>query len=127
MQQLSTKEEGMPWVNVNTAKSVSTENQASIKSGVATILLETLDKQERGLNVTFVKTDAYYRAGESCDDAAAVDIRYIGTFALEKKQVITRRVCKLLEDSLSVDPKKIIVLFSETDSQNWGRNQGDFQ
>jgi phenylpyruvate tautomerase PptA (4-oxalocrotonate tautomerase family) len=117
----------MPWVNVNTGKSVSSEDQVSIKSGVAAILLETLDKQERGLNVTFVKTDAYYRAGESCDDAAAVDIRYIGAFALEKKREITRRVCKLLEDVLSVDPRKVIVLFSETDSQNWGRNQGEFE
>ena len=117
----------MPWVNVNTGKAVSEADQESIKSGVAAALLETLDKQERGLNVTFVKTDAYYRAGKSCDDAAAVDIRYIGTFALEKKQEITRRVCELLVDTLSLDPTKIIVLFTEMDSQNWGRNQGDFQ
>lgn len=117
----------MPWVNINTGKAVTGANQDTIKSGVATILLETLDKQERGLNVTFVKTDAYYRAGKSCDDAAAVDIRYIGTFAIEKKQEITRRVCELLVDTLSLDPAKVIVLFSEMDSQSWGRNQGDFQ
>jgi phenylpyruvate tautomerase PptA (4-oxalocrotonate tautomerase family) len=117
----------MPWVSVNTGKAVSEAEQESIKSGVANILLETLDKQERGLNVTFVKTDAYYRAGKSCNDAAAVDIRYIGTFALEKKQEITREICKLLVDGLSLDPTKIIVLFSEMDSHNWGRNQGDFQ
>lgn len=117
----------MPWVNINTGKAVTGANQDTIKSGVATILLETLDKQERGLNVTFVKTDAYYRAGKSCDDAAAVDIRYIGTFAIEKKQEITRRVCELLVDTLSLDAAKVIVLFSEMDSQSWGRNQGDFQ
>lgn len=114
----------MPWVNLNTGKAVSEAEQETIKSGVATILLETLDKQEKGLNVTFVKTDAYYRAGKSCDDAAAVDIRYIGTFAIEKKQEITRRVCKLLVDCLSLDPAKVIILFSEMESQNWGRQPG---
>lgn len=117
----------MPWVNVNTGKAVSGANRETIVSGVATIMLETLKKQERGLNVTFVKTDAYFRAGKSCDDAAAVDIRYIGTFAIEKKQEITRRVCRLLETTLTLDPSKIVVLFSEMDSQNWGRNQGDFE
>ena len=117
----------MPWVNVNVNRTFSEEKQDQLKAELAKILYDVLEKEERGVVVTFNTVFGMYRAGERCDDAAALDVKYIGNFALEKKQEITRRVCKLFSESLGLDPKKIIVLFTEVLSENWGRREGNYQ
>ena len=117
----------MPWVNAIFGKEVSKEEQDQIKSEIARILKDILGKEEQGLSVTFFKTDGFFRAGEACSDAAVVEVRYIGQFPLVKKQEITRCICELLERLLKLAPLKVIVLFSEFPSENWGRKAGDFQ
>jgi phenylpyruvate tautomerase PptA (4-oxalocrotonate tautomerase family) len=97
------------------------------RSEIARVLKDSLEKEEQGLSVTFFKTDGFFRAGEACSDAAVVEVRYIGQFSLVKKQEITRRICELFERLLKLDPLKVIVLFSEFPSENWGRKAGDFQ
>jgi phenylpyruvate tautomerase PptA (4-oxalocrotonate tautomerase family) len=117
----------MPWVNVIFGKTVSREEQEQIKSEIARILRDVLGKEEQGLSVTFFTADGFYRAGEGSSDAAVIEVRYIGQFPLAKKQEITRRLCDLLVKLLKLAPLKIIVLFSEFASENWGRKAGDFQ
>lgn len=117
----------MPWVNVILGRTVSVDGQDRIKSEMATILLDVLQKEEKGLSVTFFTADRFYRAGEACSDAAVIEVRYIGQFPLAKKQEITRRLCDFLSRVLRLAPLKIIVLFSEFGSENWGRKAGDFQ
>ncbi len=117
----------MPWVNVILGKKVSSEEQDRIKSEVAKTLGDVLQKEEQGLSVTFFTADRFYRAGEACSDGAVIEVRYIGTFPLAKKQEITRRLCAVLSKMLRLTPLKIIVLFSELGSENWGRKAGDFQ
>ncbi len=117
----------MPWVNVILGKTVSGGEQDQIKSEIATILRDVLEKEEKGLSVTFFTADRFYRAGEVCSDAAVAEVRYIGQFSLAKKQEITRRLCDFLSKMLRLAPLKIIVLFSEFGSENWGRKAGDFQ
>jgi len=117
----------MPWVNILSGKTVSREEQERIKSEIAETLRDVLGKEEKGLSVTFFTADRFYRAGEACSDGAVVEVRYIGQFPLAKKQAITRRLCDLLSGLLGLAPLKIIVLFSEFESENWGRKAGDFQ
>jgi phenylpyruvate tautomerase len=117
----------MPWVNVVTSKACSKGEQEQIKSGVAQILREVFAKEEQGLAVTFQMADGFFRAGEASSDSAVVEIKYIGQFPLAKKQEITRRVCDLLNRVLRLTAQKVIVLFSEFLSENWGRKAGDFQ
>ena len=117
----------MPWVNAIFGKTVSREEQEQIKSETARILRDVLGKEEQGLSITFFTADGFYRAGEAGPDAAVVEVRYIGQFPLAKKQEITRRLCDLLVKLSKLAPLKIIVLFSEFASENWGRKAGDFQ
>ncbi len=116
----------MPWCNIVTAGSCSLSEQEQIKSELGVILAETMDKPETGLAVTFVGADGFYRAGAPVQDAAAVDLRYIGRFPLEAKKAVTKRVCQMLNKVLGVDPLKVMVVMSEVDGDNWGRKGGDY-
>ena len=117
----------MPYVNVITQSKCNRGQQEMLKAGIAQILLEVLGKEERVVVVTFQGTDGYYRAGEYTQDAAVIDLKYIGEFALEKKQELTRKLCELLRDALGCDPEKIIVPISEMVSANWGRRFGNYE
>jgi phenylpyruvate tautomerase PptA (4-oxalocrotonate tautomerase family) len=116
----------MPWVNTILGKTVSKEEQEQIKSEIAEMLKDILGKEERGLTVTFCTADGFYRSGEASSDAAVVEVQYIGQYPLTQKQEITRRMCDLLARLLNLSPLKVIVLFSEFPSENWGRKAGDF-
>jgi phenylpyruvate tautomerase PptA (4-oxalocrotonate tautomerase family) len=117
----------MPWVNTILGKTVSKAEQEQIKSEIAEMLKDILGKEERGLSATFCTADGFYRSGEASSDAAVVEVQYIGQYPLAKKQEITRRMCDLLAKSLSLSPLKVIILFSEFPSENWGRKTGNFQ
>ncbi len=101
--------------------------QAEIKTGIAGVLEEVLHKSESGLCVTFTHPDGFYRAGAASQDGAIVDLSYIGQFSLAKKQEVTRRISTLLQQTLSLNPAEIIVLFKEMPSENWGRKAGDYE
>ncbi len=116
----------MPWCNIVTAGSCSLIEQEQIKSELGVILAETMNKPETGLAVTFVGADGFYRAGAPAQDAAAVDLRYIGQFPLDVKKAVTKRICQMLKKVLGVDPLKVMVVMSEIDGDNWGRKGGDY-
>jgi phenylpyruvate tautomerase PptA (4-oxalocrotonate tautomerase family) len=116
----------MPWIDVLTPCTPSAESQKSITAGLASILMETIQKEERKLMVTFRGAQGFYQGREPTDMSAVVDVRYVGTFAADKKREITRRICALLEKVLHVDPQKVYIPFSELASENWGRRGGDY-
>jgi len=117
----------MPWINVNVSKTLSESAQNEIKAEMANVLFETLQKEEKGLIVTFTQVVGYYRAGQRCEDAAVIDIKYIGMFPLSKKQEITRRLSAFYAKTLHLDPQKVTVLFTEKMSQDWGRGGGSYE
>lgn len=116
----------MPWINITLSQPCAPDKQERIKSELAAILQELMNKPEQGLTITFTAAFGFYRGGGRREDAAVVDVKYIGEFPLPIKQQLTRRVAALLESALRLDPQKIIVLMTEVNSENWGRKAGDF-
>jgi phenylpyruvate tautomerase PptA (4-oxalocrotonate tautomerase family) len=116
----------MPWANITIAEACSPEVQEQVKIGLASIFAELMNKQEQGLVVTFTPTCGFFRGGIACQDAALVDLRYIGEFGLALKQSLTRQVANLLARELGADPQKVVVVMSEIKSENWGRKAGDY-
>ncbi len=116
----------MPWVQVYLPKAFGEKEYDLTKSEIAKILSEELQKPEQGLVVMFHTPSAFYRAGELTGNSAVVDVRYIGTFALEKKQAVTKRLAAFFATTFGTDPLKTTVVFSEVDSGNWGRKAGDY-
>jgi phenylpyruvate tautomerase len=116
----------MPWIDVLSPQAVAADSQERIKAGLASILTEVIQKEERGLIVTFRWAQGLYYAGEASTNSAVVDVRYIGSFPFEKKREITRRICLLLERELKIDPQKVYVPFLELTNENWGRRGGNY-
>jgi phenylpyruvate tautomerase PptA (4-oxalocrotonate tautomerase family) len=117
----------MPFVNVVTEKKYSPDQQLALKIGIADVMDTVLGKEEKGLVITFTSADGFFRAGENAPDAAVLDIRYIGSYGLDKKQELTKKLCELMRDVLGCDPEKIIVPIAEMVSENWGRRFGNYQ
>jgi len=116
----------MPWVQVFLPKAYEETKYDRTKSEIAKVFSEELQKPEQGLVVMFNVPLAFYRAGELTTNSAVLDVRYIGTFPLEKKQAVTRRLAAFFAAEFGTDPMKTTVVFSETDGGNWGRKAGDF-
>jgi len=116
----------MPWIDVHYSRKLSQDETRTLKSEFASILKSVFDKNEGGLNVTFSDVYAFYRGGEPTDAAIVLDVRYIGHFTLEQKREVTKRMAETASRLLHVDPQKAVVLFSEIESENWGRGAGDF-
>ena len=117
----------MPYVNVVTEKKCSQDQQLALKTGIAHVMDTVLDKEEKGLVITFTSADGFFRDGDSAPDAAVLDVRYIGSFGLDKKRELTKQLCELMRDVLGCDPEKIIVPIAEMVSENWGRRFGNYQ
>ena len=116
----------MPWINVTCRKTLSEEHQDEAKAELAKILDDVLGKEESGLFITFNKAYGFYRAGQRNDDSAIFDVRYIGNFVLDKKREVTTRIANYFKELLGLDPEKVIVIFNEVSSENWGRHQGNY-
>jgi phenylpyruvate tautomerase PptA (4-oxalocrotonate tautomerase family) len=116
----------MPWIDLVTPNAVSKGSQEKIKAGFAFILMEVIQKEERGLIVTFRSTQGFYQAGEATDKSAVVDVRYIGNFPADKKREITKRISALLAKELKADPERIYIPFAEIANESWGRRGGDY-
>jgi phenylpyruvate tautomerase PptA (4-oxalocrotonate tautomerase family) len=116
----------MPWVSISTPRAVAESSQVILKGEIARILLEELGKEEKGLFIGFEHLDGLYREGVRDGGAAMVNVRYIGRFSLAQKQAVTSRLCTVLAARLDVDARKIIVLFQEMESADWGRNAGEY-
>jgi phenylpyruvate tautomerase PptA (4-oxalocrotonate tautomerase family) len=116
----------MPWISIHVSRPVSQATQEEIRRALGQVLLEEMQKEERGLFIDFLHPLGLYRAGVPGDDAAALELRYIGRFGLPEKQRVTRRISQVLSGHLALDPQKIIVVFQEVESENWGRRQGDY-
>jgi phenylpyruvate tautomerase PptA (4-oxalocrotonate tautomerase family) len=105
---------------------VSTDAQEVLKIEIAKVLREELGKEEQGLFIGFEHLDALYRAGIRENNAATVLVHYIGRFSLSEKRAVTARICRLLTSCLGLDAQKIIVLFREMESADWGRAAGEY-
>ena len=116
----------MPWIDILIPLNAEQNTQERVKEGLARIMEEVVQKEEKGLYVTFTEAKGFYRAGTACLDGAVVDVRYIGSFPLEKKRELTKRICALLAKELGTDPQKVYITFSELTSENWGRRAGEY-
>jgi phenylpyruvate tautomerase PptA (4-oxalocrotonate tautomerase family) len=116
----------VPWINVNYSRKLALHETDEIKSEFAEIMKAVFDKNESGLVVSFAEPYVLYRGGTATQEAVVLDVRYIGQFSLEKKRELMKRFTECLSRVLRVDPQEVTLLFSEMDSQNWGRGAGDF-
>jgi len=116
----------MPWARIYLLHPVEAAQQEVIQREVGRILLEEMKKEVTKLLVTFHPILGLYRGGIPSEDAAGIELGYVGRFGLTEKQSVTRRICHYMGECLGLDPQKIYVVFQEVESANWGRREGNY-
>lgn len=112
----------MPFINTNTNVEITKEQELELtkKLGVA---IELLGKSEDWLMLGFEDKCSMYFKGEATP-VAFVDISVFGKSTDEQCADMTKEVCKIFGDVLSIPADKIYVKYSGT--YQWGWNNMNF-
>ena len=111
----------MPWVNVTTARPLDVENRRTVADGIAKTLNVNIDKDPKGVFVSFVTADEFFWGGESRPDVSFFDVRWIGEFTADQKSAIAENICGNLAPAVGIDGKSTRVVFTSKISEDWGR------
>jgi hypothetical protein len=113
----------MPFINTNTNVKISDENKELLKTKLGKAI-ELMGKSESWLMLSFEDECDMYFKGESSSPMAFVDISVFGNPTDENCEAMTREVCKIYQDVLSISPDKLYVKYSG--STQWGWNNMNF-
>ena len=112
----------MPFINTYTNVEISKEKELSLKPKLGKAI-ELLGKSESWLMIGFEDKCSMYFKGESAP-IAFVDISVFGKSTDEQCEKMTREVCSIFGDELSIPADKIYVKYSG--SSQWGWNNMNF-
>lgn len=116
----------MPWVNIVTARKLTDEEVRTLNDGITRTLVEYAGKQPGGVFVSHTRPEVFLWGQEKRDDAAILEIRWIGVFTLDVKRAITRILTTEVAAAVGLDPDRVRVLFTTFATEDWGRNRGDY-
>ena len=112
----------MPFINVKTNTAVSKEKMDAIKTQLGKAITALPGKSEAWLMVGFEPECALYFKGSDAP-AAMVQVQTYGTGA-QGTDVLTGKICTILEAELNVPKDRTYVSYFGT--SNWGWNGGNF-
>lgn len=112
----------MPYIDVNTNKKISKENELAIKTQLGAAI-ENLGKSEAWLMIGFNSDKPMYFKGEDAP-CAFVDISVFGASTDAQCEKMTAAVCGIIEKELKIPPSRIYVKYSGT--AQWGWNNMNF-
>lgn len=112
----------MPFINTTTNVSVSPEKEIVLKAKLGSAI-ELLGKSESWLMLAFNDNANMYFKG---DDApmAFVDIAVFGKSTDVQCENMTKEICKIMEEVLSLPADRVYVKYSGTNQ--WGWNNMNF-
>lgn len=113
----------MPYIHVQTNVPVSDAQAETVKARLGQAISALPGKSEKWLMVRMESECAMWMAG-SDEPCAMVDVSVYGGAPSDAYEVLTARVCEILDAVLSLDPARVYVKFSET--PDWGWNGGNF-
>ncbi|MDE6789568.1 MAG: hypothetical protein K2J47_09650 [Ruminococcus sp.] len=113
----------MPFINVKTNVITDNKQNTAIKSELGQAVTAIPGKSEAwlmvgiddGLNLYFKGTD---------EPAAMVEVSIFGSENSSAFNVLTRKICDILNKELEIDKSRIYVSYMTT--QNWGWNGSNF-
>lgn len=114
----------MPLLKLETTVPLPEEKGKPLLTALSTAVAGAIGKPEQYVMVT-VSQSAMLMSGRP-GDAAFVDIRSIGGLSGEVNRKLSQQVCKLLNESLGIQPDHIYLNFTDMDATNWGWNGSTF-
>ena len=112
----------MPFINTNTNVKISYEKRLALKNKLGSAI-EILGKSESWLMLSFEDDCKMYFKGESVP-MAFVDVSVFGKSTDEQCEKMTKEVCRIFNDELSISPENLYVKYSG--SSQWGWNNMNF-
>ena len=114
----------MPYVKVHSTVNLPEDDLAKLLEHLSREVAGALGKPERAMMASFEETPT--AMGGSCEDAAWIELRSIGGLSPEVNGRLTRLLCSMLEDRLSIPPDRVYIHFIDVAPQNWGWNGKTF-
>ncbi|MDE6722689.1 MAG: hypothetical protein K2J55_00655 [Eubacterium sp.] len=112
----------MPFINTNTKVEISKEKEIALKTKLGKAI-EILNKNESWLMISFDDKCSMYFKGEETP-MAFVDISVFGQPNDAQCEEMTKEVCKIFEEELSIPADKLYVKYNG--STQWGWNNMNF-
>lgn len=112
----------MPFINTTTNAEISKEKELALKSRLGNAI-ELLGKSEGWLMLRFDDRCSMYFKGESTP-MAFIDISVFGKSSDSQCEQMTKEVCKIFNEELSIPADKIYIKYSGT--SQWGWNNMNF-
>ncbi len=112
----------MPFINTTTNVSVSPEKEIALKEKLGSAI-ELLGKSKSWLMLAFNgNTDMYFKGDDS--PMAFVDIAVFGKSSDSQCEAMTKEICKIMGEELSLPANRVYVKYSGTNQ--WGWNNMNF-
>ena len=114
----------MPLLKLETTVVLSEDKRKALLASLSKTVAETIGKPEQYVMV-IIGQAAVLMAGNP-GAAAFVDVRSIGGLTNDVNRKLSRKVCKLLNESLGVPEDRVYLNFTEVQASNWGWNGSTF-
>ena len=111
-------------LKLQTTAAVSPDKRKALLSSLSKTLAETIGKPEQYVMVTVDQAAILMSGNEG--DAAFVDIRSIGGLKGDVNRKLSQQICKLLNDSIGIEPERVYLNFTDVSASNWGWKGGTF-
>ncbi|MGN1482035.1 phenylpyruvate tautomerase MIF-related protein [Porcipelethomonas sp.] len=113
----------MPFINVKTNTAVSDEKKTAIKSELGQAISLIPGKSESWLMVGIEPEHVLYFKGDDAP-AAMVEVSVYGQENPAAFNMLTEKICNILNEQLSIEQSRIYVKYDATG--NWGWNGSNF-
>ncbi len=114
----------MPLLKLETTVVLSEDKRKSLLADLSKAVAEAIGKPEQYVMVS--SGQAGILMSGKPGDAAFVEIRSIGGLNGDVNRKLSEQVCKLLKESLEVQPDRVYLNFTDVEAANWGWNGSTF-
>ena len=114
----------MPCIQTTTSAAISAENRKTLEKRFGKAIEFFPGKTERWLMLTFADNTPVCMAGDGETPAAFVEVSLLGRSDRAHFERMTKELCAILSDVLSIRPDRVYVKYTEVD--HWGWNGGNF-
>ena len=108
----------MPLLKLETNVAIADSQRQQLQASLSKVVEEATGKPEQYVMIT-IQSSAILMAGKA-GAAALVDLRSIGGLSGEVNRELSKKICALLSQALSVPPNRVYLNFSDVSAENWG-------
>lgn len=110
----------MPYITLSTSVKLTETKHNVISKALGKIITEIPGKTEEWLMINLKAEQILYFKGIQTNTAAFVDVNCFGAVERKYKEIITLKICDLLELELLIPKDYIYIVFR--DEKDWGWN-----